>query len=76
MIGVGVVKDSQVPIDVIAAVQSPYYNFLFAKWMTTQNDRVNMSLVDNCGHDIMAEVPDRFNQILRHFLLKNRYLSN
>lgn len=72
----GVVKDSQVPIDVIAAVQSPYYNFLFAKWMTTQNDRVNMALVDNCGHDIMAEVPDRFNQILRHFLLKNRYLSN
>lgn len=71
-----VVQNSPVPIDVIAAVQSPYYNFHFAKWMAAQNDQINMALVDNCGHDIMAEVPDRFNQILRHFSLKNRYLSN
>ncbi|WP_254260494.1 alpha/beta fold hydrolase [Lactobacillus helveticus] len=69
-------QNSPVPIDVIAAVKSPYYNFLFAKWMAAQNDQINMALVDNCGHDIMAEVSDRFNQILRHFSLKNRYLSN
>lgn len=70
------VQNSPVPIDVIAAVQSPYYNFLFAKWIAAQNDQINMALVDNCGHDIMEEVPDRFNQMLRHFSLKNRYLSN
>lgn len=70
------VQNSPVPIDVIAAVQSPYYNFLFAKRIAAQNDQINMALVDNCGHDIMEEVPDRFNQMLRHFSLKNRYLSN
>lgn len=71
-----IIKNSSVPIDVIAAVQSPYYDADFAKWMTMVNRSIKTALVDNCGHDIMAEVPDRFNQILRHFLLSNRYLSN
>lgn len=44
--------------------------------MSQQNSKIDHVIVDNCGHDIMAEVPDRFNQLLRHFLLKNRYLPN
>lgn len=70
------VRNSTVPIDVIAASQSPYYNAAFTDWMTAANNDVKAAVVDNCGHDIMAEVPNRFNQILRHFLLSNRYLSN
>lgn len=30
-------------------------------------DQDSVKVVYNCGHDIMAEVPDRLNQILRHF---------
>lgn len=71
-----VVNNSNVPVDVIAAVQSPYYNSDFTKWMIEANSSIKVALVDNCGHDIMAEVPDQFNQILRHFLLVNHYLSN
>lgn len=71
-----IVTTSSVPINVIAATQSPYYNCDFAKWMQKQNNKIKIALVDNCGHDIMAEVPDRFNQILRHFLLSNHFLSN
>ena len=42
--------------------------------MSKHNLRIEYAVLDDCGHDIMAEVPQRFNQLLRHFLLKNRYL--
>ncbi|WP_255409173.1 MULTISPECIES: alpha/beta fold hydrolase [Lactobacillus] len=71
-----VVKNCPVPLGVIAAKQSPYYDTEFTEWMKQVNPAVLTSVVDNCGHDVMAEVPDQFNQILRHFLLKNRYLYN
>lgn len=71
-----IVEENDVSIAVIAATQSPYYNYNFANWMHEQNNKIKIALVDNCGHDIMAEVPERFNQILRHFLLSNRYLIN
>jgi len=61
-------------IVVFAAKKSPYYNYQFAEWMAKHNSRIEYAVLDDCGHDIMAEVPRRFNQLLRHFLLKNRYL--
>lgn len=71
-----VVKKTQVPLYVLAARQSPYYDYHFAKWMAAQNEKIEATIVENTGHDIMAEVPDRFNQLVRHFLLSQRYLPN
>ncbi|GAA3636032.1 alpha/beta hydrolase [Lactobacillus hamsteri] len=68
------VKNISTKLIVIAASQSPYYNSDFARWMAENNSNIESVVLENCGHDIMAEIPDRFNQLLRHFLLKNRYL--
>lgn len=72
----GLTKATNKKLIVVAAKKSPYYNYQFSKWMSQQNSKIDHVIVDNCGHDIKAEVPDRFNQLLRHFLLKNRYLPN
>lgn len=56
----------------ISAKQSPYYRPGYGAWVAERNAVASQVLIDDCGHDIMAEVPDRFNQTLRHFLLKTR----
>lgn len=71
-----VIKNTPVPISIIAARQSPYYNSDFAKWMGKESKLIEPILVNNCGHDIMAEVPEQFNQILRHLLLRHHYLND
>lgn len=60
------------PVMLVAAKDSPYYNSDFAKVMSDSCNNVTSAVVDNSGHDIMAEVPDQFNQLLRHFVLSNR----
>lgn len=69
-----VIETSPVKMVVFAAKHSPYYDYHFSDWMKEHGQQVETVVLDNCGHDIMAEVPERFNQLLRHFLLKNRYL--
>ncbi|KRK79387.1 alpha/beta fold hydrolase [Companilactobacillus nodensis] len=66
------IQKSSHPIMLVAAKESPYYNSDFAKIVADENENVTSAVVDNSGHDIMAEVPDQFNQLLRHFVLSNR----
>lgn len=67
------VQDTQVPLYIVAAAQSPYYDANFGKWMDKQNKKVHFILVDQSGHDIMAEQPDEFNRILAEILKENNY---
>ncbi|MCX8721753.1 MULTISPECIES: alpha/beta fold hydrolase [unclassified Lactobacillus] len=69
-----IIKRSSQKMIIFAAEKSPYYPFQFANWMAEQNPQITAAIVPNCGHDIMAEVPQQFNQLLRHFLLLNHYL--
>jgi len=66
------VEKSSHPVMLMAAKESPYYNFEFAKVIADLGENVTSAIVDNSGHDIMAEVPDQFNQLMRHFVLSNR----
>lgn len=68
------VKYTDRKIAVFASRQSPYYNAEFANWMCQNNFHIKCAILDNCGHDIMAEKPRQFNQLLRHFLLSSGYL--
>lgn len=69
-----IIKISSQKLIIFAAEKSPYYPFQFANWMAKQNPQITAVIVPNCGHDIMAEIPRQFNQLLRHFLLLNHYL--
>lgn len=62
----------QQPVLFISAKQSPYYRPGYGAWVAAQNSAASQVLIADCGHDIMAEVPERFNQTLRHFLMKVR----
>lgn len=66
-----VLLKTQIPIDLVVAKQSPYFNCNFAKKLAGQNSFIKQYCLENCGHDIMAEVPDEFNQTLRHFIFRN-----
>ncbi|APX72344.1 alpha/beta hydrolase [Companilactobacillus allii] len=66
------VETSSHPVMILAAKDSPYYNSGFAKVVADLSENVTFSVMDNSGHDIMAEVPDQFNQLLRHFVLSNQ----
>lgn len=68
------IKYTDRKIAVFASRQSPYYNAKFAEWMCHNNLHTRCAILDNCGHDIMAEIPSQFNQLLRHFLLASGYL--
>ena len=68
------IRTTQRKLIIFAAKKSPYYNYQFANWAAAQNDKITAVIVENCGHDIMAEIPQQFNQLVRHFLLQNHYL--
>ncbi len=53
----------------VSALQSPYYQIGYGQWVADQNLNTTTVSIADCGHDIMAEVPEAFNQTLRHFLL-------
>ncbi len=71
-----IVEKTKTPLLVMAARQSPYYDWHFSQWMAAHNSKIKANIIENSGHDIMAEVPTRTNQLLRHYLLKNHYLPN
>ncbi|GEL15080.1 alpha/beta fold hydrolase [Pediococcus cellicola] len=64
---------SEIPVLLIAAIQSPYYDAKFVDAIAQVNKNVYGAKLNNCGHVIMAELPKEFNQLLRHFVLKNRH---
>lgn len=69
---VSVLKATTVPVLLMAAVQSPYYNSEFVDAMAISNPCIENAKLNNCGHVVMAEIPDEFNQLLRHFVLMHR----
>ncbi|WP_119327415.1 alpha/beta hydrolase [Companilactobacillus musae] len=58
---------SQIPVSFVVARQSPYFDYHFPERLLV-NKKLNSIILDNCGHDIMAEIPNQFNQTLRHFI--------
>ncbi|WP_125565472.1 alpha/beta fold hydrolase [Companilactobacillus insicii] len=67
-----VIKNSNCPVMLVAAKESPYYNSDFANVVSSVGLNVTSAVVDNSGHAIMAEAPNAFNQLMRHFVLSNR----
>lgn len=59
------------PVLYVCAAQSPYFPIDYGPWLEQQNERLRAVVLQNCGHDIMAEVPAAFDQTLRHFLMQN-----
>lgn len=59
------------PVLYVCAAQSPYFPIDYGPWLEHQNDRLRAVVLQNCGHDIMAEVPAAFDQTLRHFLMQH-----
>ncbi len=62
---------TEVPVMMICSTDSPYYDFHFSQVCSKNNDNISAVVLSACGHDPMAEIPRRFNQLLRHFVLKN-----
>lgn len=58
-------------VTLVVAKQSPYFDYHFALAMKKNNPELKISVLDNCGHDIMAEIPETFDQILRHFIFSS-----
>ncbi|WP_162261100.1 alpha/beta fold hydrolase [Lacticaseibacillus camelliae] len=56
----------------VTALQTPYFNNGYGQWVMRRNAHVREVMIPNCGHDIMAEVPEPFNQTLRHFMMQNK----
>ncbi|MFT8411396.1 MAG: alpha/beta hydrolase [Schleiferilactobacillus perolens] len=63
-----VVTQITVPTLMLSAKQSPYFPNGYAEWCAAQNKHIQTAIIDNCGHDIMAEVPTAFNEQLHSFL--------
>lgn len=67
-----VLINTQIPVTLLVAKQSPYFDYHFAKVMEDENPKIKSFVMNNTGHDIMAEIPDEFNQVLRHFVFSSR----
>lgn len=61
-------KYTQVDTLLVSSIQSPFFNYHFAEQMRKQNPKIHTIAVKNAGHDIQAEVPNEFNQIMGAFL--------
>ncbi|KRL53424.1 alpha beta superfamily hydrolase [Lacticaseibacillus manihotivorans DSM 13343 = JCM 12514] len=65
-----VIKEPE-PVLYVCAAQSPYFPIDYGPWLEQQNNQLRAVVLQNCGHDIMAEVPEAFDQTLRHFLMQH-----
>jgi len=63
--------ETTVPVTLVVARQSPYFDCKFAGEISENNSQISKVILDNCGHDIMAEIPETFDQILRHFIFSS-----
>lgn len=60
---------AKIPLLLVAAKQSPYFDYHYAIEMQKNNSKyIEVKLVNNSGHDIQAEVPNVFNEIMLIFL--------
>ncbi|MDO4903655.1 MAG: alpha/beta hydrolase [Limosilactobacillus sp.] len=63
------IESARVPLLLVTANQSPYFNGEFAKVMVQNNpEYVSTAAVDQSGHVIMAEQSSEFNRIMLGFL--------
>lgn len=68
----GMVLQETMPTLFVTATQTPYFNNGYGQWLIRRNSHLREVMIQNCGHDIMAEVPEAFNQTLRHFMMQNQ----
>lgn len=62
-------ENAQVPLLLVTANQSPYFNGKYAdKMMTANPSFIHHTAVDQSGHVIMAEQPTAFNSLMDQFL--------
>ena len=66
------ISNTEIPLTLVVAKLSPYFDYHFANQFSENNPAINAIVLDNCGHDIMAEIPEAFNQTLRHFIFTSR----
>ncbi|MBM6753420.1 MULTISPECIES: alpha/beta fold hydrolase [Lactobacillaceae] len=59
---------TKVPVLLITANQSPYFNPEFAEVLAKENSKIQTQRVDQTGHVIMGEQPMAFNQCLLTYL--------
>lgn len=63
------IEGARVPLLLVTANQSPYFDGRFADVMRAANPQyVSHQAVDQSGHVVMAEQADRFNQVMLEFL--------
>ncbi|KZU27785.1 MULTISPECIES: alpha/beta fold hydrolase [Lactobacillaceae] len=67
----GGVMAEAMPVLYVCAAQSPYFPIGYGPWLEEHNRCVRAVVLQSCGHDIMAEVPEAFDQTLRHFLMQH-----
>lgn len=57
-----------IPYMCVVALNSPYFDYNFIHDLKNLKRDINICVVKDTGHDIMAEKPDEFNSILNSFI--------
>ncbi|BDR55904.1 alpha/beta fold hydrolase [Xylocopilactobacillus apis] len=57
-----------IPVQLITARSSPYFPNGYGEWLQNHNPQIRETIMENCGHDIMAEIPNQFNRSMIDFL--------
>lgn len=57
-----------IPMLSVSSSKSPYFELGYTKEMQKNNDHIKVNIVNDAGHDIMAEKPDEFNMLMSRFL--------
>lgn len=66
------IEKAQVPLLLVTANQSPYFDGAFADVMAQANPNyVSHAAVDQTGHVVMAEQAAKFNEIMNQFLVEH-----
>lgn len=62
-------KYTQVNTLLLSSIQSPFFDYHFAEAIERTNPHhIHAMAIEGAGHDIQAEIPDKFNQIMKAFL--------
>lgn len=62
------VYNIKIPELSISSAKSPYFKLGYTTKMQEHNQYIDVNIVNDTGHDIMAEKPDEFNKIMGRFL--------
>ncbi|MBD5431010.1 MAG: alpha/beta hydrolase [Lactobacillus sp.] len=66
-----IIMDVQIPMLIIAGKESPYFDYHFVDAVKLLNNKIETSIISNCGHLIQAEQPDEMYRIVIKFLKAN-----